>query len=172
MWWNIENSAIVYRTGSQSQRYRVGQSFCSDIEKKFILTISVIYPKINMAKCQQLMWMEDTIVCPIGRDNAFIQMKEDLTLDLTLLKVPCQKVVKKSSLMYDQKDQSHRSFCYYNNTGRVIYHHMLGRPTALDLFAGVGGMSIALEQARIVILLQPRLEPTKTKNTWRYTLRT
>jgi DNA (cytosine-5)-methyltransferase 1 len=46
-----------------------------------------------------------------------------------------------------EESEKQRSFCYSNNETAKVNHHPTGKPTVLELFAGVGGMSLGLEKA-------------------------
>lgn len=91
--------------------------------------------------------METCFACPKGKEEMFIQLSDDVVLDLSLLKTfkPSTLQLKKFSMKYDESEKQ-RSFCYANDTAKV-HHHPTGKPTVLELFAGVGGMSLGLEKA-------------------------
>lgn len=76
-----------------------------------------------------------------------MQLTEDATVDLALLKVPYKRTIRKLPLMYEQDNEQQRSFCYYNEEGKIQNRFPQCKPIALDLFAGVGGMSIGLKNA-------------------------
>ncbi|KAL7522398.1 hypothetical protein ACHAWX_007084 [Stephanocyclus meneghinianus] len=123
--------------------YRVGQSYY-DANGKSFLTISVIDPASNKATCTRYIRMEDTFVCPNGKDGIYIAVKGDELVDLSELKYPCNgKEFPKFDLKYEQNG---RSFCYYNEDAKIAYDP-LNKPTVLDLWAGAGGMSIGFEKA-------------------------
>ncbi len=91
--------------------------------------------------------MEACFACPNGKDEMFIQLSDEVILDLSLLKTyaPSTRQMKKFPMKYEESDDQ-RSFCYYNESAKV-YHHPTGNPTVLELFSGVGGMSLGLEKA-------------------------
>ena len=87
--------------------------------------------------------------CPKGKEGTFIQLSDEVILDLSLLKTytPSTSLhVKKVSMKYEESEKQ-RSFCYTNNETAKVNHHPTGKPTVLELFAGVGGMSLGLEKA-------------------------
>jgi len=124
--------------------YRVGQSYYASKDKSIIYIISMIHPLPRQAACQKYIMMEKSFVCPKGEEGTYLRM-EDVLLDLPLLKLPCKTSFNKFSMRYKQDDDKQRSFAYYNETGK-IQHHVTGRPKALDMFAGAGGMSLGLEK--------------------------
>ena len=124
--------------------YRVGQSYYASKDKSIIYIISMIHPLPRQAACQKYIMMEKSFVCPKGEEGTYLRM-EDVVLDLPLLKLPCKTSFNKFSMRYKQDDDKQRSFAYYNETGK-IQHHVTGRPKALDMFAGAGGMSLGLEK--------------------------
>jgi len=91
--------------------------------------------------------MEACFACPKGREDMFIQLSDEVVLDLSLLKTyaPSTLKLKKFSMKYEESDNQ-RSFCYRNESAKV-HHHPTSKPTVLELFAGVGGMSLGLEKA-------------------------
>lgn len=91
--------------------------------------------------------MEACFACPKGKEEMFIQLSDEVTLDLSLLKryAPSTLKMKKFPMKYEESDDQ-RSFCYYNESAKVHYHPT-GNPTVLELFAGVGGMSLGMEKA-------------------------
>mmetsp|Transcript_29778 Transcript_29778/g.54045 ORF Transcript_29778/g.54045 Transcript_29778/m.54045 type:complete len:672 (-) Transcript_29778:40-2055(-) len=125
--------------------YRVGQSFFSGPDEKIIYTIAMIQPIPRKAKCHKYMHMDKCFICPKGQDGSYVLMSEDVTFDLSFLKLPCKIAFKKFPMKYEQADENQRSFSYYNETGRIL-HHPTGRPAVLDLFAGAGGMSLGMEK--------------------------
>ena len=124
--------------------YRVGQSYYASKDKSIIYIISMIHPLPRQAACQKYIMMEKSFVCPKGEEGTYIRM-EDIVLDLPLLKLPCKRSFKKFPMRYEHDGDKQRSFAYYNETGK-IQHHLTGRPKALDMFAGAGGMSLGLEK--------------------------
>jgi len=130
--------------------YRVGQSFYDRNWKpiegkiKYIYTISMIRPKTEQAVCLQFMRMVNSFVCPKGKEGEYIQMRDEVVMDLAAL-VPCKQTMTKSNFIYEE-GENQRSFSYSTNKGE-IKHHPWGRPATLDLFAGVGGMSLGLKNA-------------------------
>jgi hypothetical protein len=87
--------------------------------------------------------------CPKGKEGTFIQLSDEVILDLSLLKTytPSTSLhLKKFSMKYEESEKQ-RSFCYSNNETAKVNHHPTGKPTVLELFAGVGGMSLGLEKA-------------------------
>lgn len=81
-----------------------------------------------------------------------MQLSGDITVDLASLKVPYKRSVRKLSLWYEQDNitnkQDQRSFSYYYEDNTKIQNHFpQSKPTALDLFAGVGGMGLGLKNA-------------------------
>ena len=93
--------------------------------------------------------MENCFACPKGKEETFIQLTEEVTLDLALLKTctSSKSQFKKFPMKYEESENQ-RSFCYYdgNETAKIL-HHPTGKPTVLELFSGVGGMSLGLENA-------------------------
>ena len=77
------------------------------------------------------MKMEKSFVCPKGREDNYVLLGEDVTLELSLLKLPCKVVFKKFPMRYEQEDENQRSFAYYNETGKVL-HHPTGRPAVCE----------------------------------------
>lgn len=127
--------------------YRVGQSFISENNKNIIQTITTIIPRPRKAICQQFILFDHTFVCPKGCEGTYVQLTEDATIDLSSLKVPYKHTIRKLPLMYEQDNEQQRSFCYYNEEGKIHNRFPQCKPIALDLFAGVGGMSIGLKNA-------------------------
>lgn len=125
--------------------YRVGQSFYSDPTEKIVYTISMIQPIPRKAICHTYMRMDKSFVCPEGEEDSFVLLSEDVTLDLSCLRVPCKRAFKKYPMRYEQEDDSQRTFAYYNETGKIL-HHPSGRPAVLELYAGAGGMGLGLEK--------------------------
>ena len=104
---------------------------------------SIIYSSHKYLK------MKSCFACPKGKEEMFIQLSEEVTLDLTLLQTfpPSKAPIKKFPLKYEESEKQ-RSFSYYDGNGTAkVLHHPTGKPTVLELFAGVGGMSIGLENA-------------------------
>lgn len=126
--------------------YRVGQSFISPDGNSFY-TISMILPIHRKAKLVKFMKMEKCFACPKGKEDFYIQLSDEVILDLSLLKtyIPSKLQVKKFSMKYEESENQ-RSFCYYNENAKIL-HHPTGKPVVLELFAGVGGMSLGLENA-------------------------
>jgi hypothetical protein len=129
--------------------YRVGQSFVSSENNKgrVIYTIATLIPRPRKAVCQRFVLFDDTFVCPKGFEGTYVQLAEDVTVDLTSLKLPYKRSILKLPLRYEQDNDQQRSFCYYNEEGKIQNHFPQCKPTALDLFAGVGGMSMGLKNA-------------------------
>jgi hypothetical protein len=129
--------------------YRVGQSFVSSENNKgrVIYTITTLIPRPRKAVCQRLVLFDDTFVCPKEFEGTYVKLTEDVTVDLTSLKLPYKRSIRKLPLMYEQDNDQQRSFCYYNEEGKIQNHFPQCKPTALDLFAGVGGMSMGLKNA-------------------------
>mmetsp|Transcript_38829 Transcript_38829/g.93413 ORF Transcript_38829/g.93413 Transcript_38829/m.93413 type:complete len:682 (-) Transcript_38829:36-2081(-) len=125
--------------------YRVGQSYFSGPDKNIIYTISMIQPIPRKAKCHKYMQIKKSFVCPEGQEGSYILMSEDVTLELSLLRLPCKSMFKKFPMKYIQEDEKQRSFAYFNERGK-IRHHPTGRPATLDMYAGAGGMSLGLEK--------------------------
>lgn len=125
--------------------YRVGQSFICD-EKALIYTISKLIPKDLKAICDQYMRFEDTFTCPKGCQGAHVRLKEQTIVDLEQLKKPHRDVVQIFPLIYHQ-DEKQRDFCYYNKEGEVKNHFPRDEAAVLDLYAGIGGMSLGFENA-------------------------
>ena len=112
-----------------------------------VLTLSL--PIYNIYSSHKYMKMKSCFACPKGKEEMFIQFSEEVTLDLTLLQTfqPSKAQVKKFPLKYEESEKQ-RSFSYYDGNGTAkVLHHPTGKPTVLELFAGVGGMSIGLENA-------------------------
>lgn len=118
--------------------YRVGQSFYDRNWKpivgkiKYIYTISIIRPKTEQAVCLQFMRMENSFVCPKGMEGEYIQMRDEVVMDLTAL-VPCKQAMTKSSFIYEE-GENQRSFSYSTNKGE-IKHHPWGRPATCEVFS-------------------------------------
>jgi hypothetical protein len=113
--------------------YRVGQSYY-DANGKSILTISVIVPASNKATCTRYIRMEDTFVCPNGKDGTYIAVKGDELVDLSDLKYPCNgNEFPKFELKYEQNG---RSFCYYNEDAKIAYDP-LNKPTVCECYVFV-----------------------------------
>jgi hypothetical protein len=129
--------------------YRVGQSFVSSENNKgrVIYTIATLIPRPRKAVCQRFVLFDDTFVCPKGFEGTYVQLAEDVTVDLTSLKLPYKRSILKLPLRYEQDNDQQRSFCYYNEEGKIQNHFPQCKPAALDLFAGVGGMSMGLKNA-------------------------
>ncbi|OEU15938.1 S-adenosyl-L-methionine-dependent methyltransferase [Fragilariopsis cylindrus CCMP1102] len=129
--------------------YRVGQSFVSSENNKgrVIYTITTLIPRPRKAVCQRFVLFDDTFVCPKGFEGTHVQLTEDVTVDLSSLKLPYKRSIRKLPLRYEQDNDQQRSFCYYNEEGKIQNHFPQCKPTALDLFAGVGGMSMGLKNA-------------------------
>jgi hypothetical protein len=90
--------------------------------------------------------MEACFACPKGKEDMFIQLSDEVVLDLSMLKsfAPAKSQLKKFPMKYDESENQ-RSFCFRNESAKVL-HHPTGNPTVLELFAGVGGMSLGLEK--------------------------
>jgi hypothetical protein len=94
------------------------------------------------------MKMEACFACPKGKEDMFIQLSDEVILDLSLLKTYRSSTLqlKKFSMKYEESEKQ-RSFCYCNLETAKVNHHPTGKPTVLELFAGAGGMSLGLEKA-------------------------
>lgn len=123
--------------------YRVGQSYYVGPGEDVVFTISMILPVPRKATCHKYVRIEKTFVCPEGSEGSYALASEDVTLDLSCLKLPCSVAFEKFPMRYEQEDERQRSFSYYNETGKIL-HHPAGRPAVLDLFAGAGGMGLGL----------------------------
>lgn len=124
--------------------YRVGQSYFSE-NKKYVLTISTLLPKLRQSKCHRCIRVEDTFACPQGWEGTYAQM-EDVIMDLEKLKVPCKHAVHKCPFKYNH-DEERRAFCYFTERGKAHYHFPKSNPSSLDLFVGAGGMSLGMQKA-------------------------
>lgn len=112
--------------------YRVGQSYVGGLDGAFIYTISMIQPNARKAKCLRYVRMKDSFACPERHEDSYVLLGEDVTLDLAALKTPYKKAFTKFPMKYDQEGDTQRSFAYYNDTGKVLYHPT-GRPTVCEL---------------------------------------
>lgn len=112
--------------------YRVGQSYVGGLDGAFIYTISMIQPNARKAKCLRYVRMKDSFACPERYEDSYVLLGEDVTLDLAALKTPYKKAFTKFPMKYDQEGDTQRSFAYYNDTGKVLYHPT-GRPTVCEL---------------------------------------
>ena len=111
--------------------YRVGQSFFSGPDKKFIYTITMIHPITRKATCYNYMHIDKCFVCPKGYEGSYVLLSNEFTLELSLLKLPCPMAFKKFPMKYSQEDENQRSFSYVNDTGKIL-HHPTGRPAACE----------------------------------------